>query len=86
MVITGEGNFDEQTLDGKGAGIVLQIASSYHKKVILCCGKVEDNVRDKLGDNVKVIEFTSFFCSKDESIKNFEKGIELASGKIKSLL
>ncbi len=86
IVITGEGSFDEQTLDGKGAGIVLRVASIQKRRVILCCGRVEDRVKDKLGENVEVIEFTSFFSSKEESIKNFEKGIELASNKIKTLL
>ena len=85
IVITGEGNFDEQTLDGKGAGIVLRMASRQNKRVILCCGNVENKVKDKLGE-IDIIELTSFFDSREESIKNFEKGIELASGKIKSLL
>lgn len=85
VVITGEGNFDEQTLDGKGAGIVLRIASERNKRVILCCGKVGDKVKDKLGE-VDVIELTSFFDSREESVKNLEKGIELACDKIKSLL
>lgn len=86
IILTGEGNFDEQTLNGKGAGIVLRTASEHKKRVILCCGIVEDSVKERLEENVDVIELTSLFSSKEESIKNFEKGIELASGRIKTLL
>ncbi len=86
VVVTGEGIFDDQSLHGKGAGIVLQTARRQNKRVILCCGKVENKVKNKIGENVDVIEFISFFDSKEESIKNFEKGIELASRKIISLL
>lgn len=86
IIISGEGHFDEQTLDGKGAGIILEIASQKQKKVILCCGKIEDNVKNKLKENVKMVELISFFKSTDESIRNFEKGIELASEKIITML
>ncbi len=86
LVITGEGSFDEQTLDGKGAGIVLRLAQENNKRVILCCGMVQDEIKEKLGEGTDVIEFISFFQSKEESIKNFEQGIKLASGKIKSII
>jgi glycerate kinase len=82
MILTGEGSFDEQSLEGKGAGIVLNLATRFKKRVILCCGIVEEKVKEKLGDNVEVIELTSFFDSRIDSIKNFEKGIESACTKI----
>lgn len=86
IIVTGEGHFDEQSLNGKGAGIVLKLGSEFNKEIILCCGKIERKVREKLEDNVNVIELISFFESEADSICNFEKGIELASRKIISLL
>jgi glycerate kinase len=86
IIITGEGYFDMQSLCGKGAGVVINIAAEFNKEVILCCGKIEEKVKDKLGHNVDVIELVSFFDSKKDSMSNFEKGIGLASRKIISLL
>lgn len=86
IIITGEGNFDKQSMYGKGAGIVLKLGTDLNKKVILCCGRVDRNVADRLAGKVNVIELISFFGSEEESISNFEKGIELASKKIQSLL
>jgi glycerate kinase len=86
IVITGEGSFDKQTLDGKGAGIVLKLATEKNKRVFLCCGKIESDVKNQLKENVEVIEFNAFFNNAEESMNNFEEGIELASKKIVSLI
>jgi glycerate 2-kinase len=86
IVITGEGSFDNQSLNGKGAGIVVKRATDFGKKVILCCGKVENGVRSSLADNVEIIEINSFFESSAEAINSFEKGIEYTCNKINSLL
>jgi glycerate kinase len=86
IILTGEGSFDDQTLSGKGAGIVLDLATEMKKKVILCCGKVAEGMRDKLGKNVEIIEILSYFNNEAESIKNIEKGIEMACRKINSIL
>jgi len=86
IILTGEGSFDGQTLNGKGAGIVLNLAVEMNKKVILCCGNITQDVKEMIGDHVDVIELSSFFGSKEESISNFEKGIELASRKTALLL
>ena len=86
IVLTGEGRFDEQTLEGKGAGIVLELATKLNKKVILCCGKVDNKVKVKLGNNIEIFEFISFFNSPEESINNFEKGVEQVCGNITSIL
>ncbi len=86
VILTGEGSFDDQTLNGKGAGIVLNLAMEMNKRVILCCGNVDKAVKERIWDHVDVIELSSFFGSKEESINNFEKGIEMASRKAASLL
>jgi glycerate kinase len=86
IVLTGEGNFDEQSFNGKGAGIILNLATDLKKHVILCCGRVDDEVKQKLKNDVEVIELVSFFESQEESISNIEKGIEFACKKIASLV
>lgn len=86
IIISGEGYFDEQTLDGKGAGIILDLATQKEKKVILCCGKIEDKVKNQLKRDVKMVELISFFNSTEESVQNLEKGIELASKKIADMI
>lgn len=86
IVITGEGIFDEQSLYGKGAGVVLKLAAELGKAVILCCGRAEQGVKNSLEDNVILIELASLFEREEDSMKQFEKGIELASKRILSLL
>jgi glycerate kinase len=75
IVITGEGAFDQQSFMGKGAGIVLSKALENGKKVILVCGKIDEMVRSKLSESIKVFEISSLFKSKKESILNFEIGL-----------
>ncbi len=82
-VITGEGVFDNQSFMNKGAGIIVDYFNKTGALLFLVCGRIDDNVRYKLGANVIPIQLSDFFKSKEESIKNFEKGIELASQKIK---
>ncbi len=86
IIITGEGSFDNQSLSGKGAGIIVIRATKLGKRVILCCGSVENEIINNLSDNVEIIEINSFFNSRVEAIKNFEKGIEYTCNKINSLL
>ena len=51
IVITGEGSFDEQTLSGKGPGLVIDVARQYNKPVYVVCGQSQltDHYRDQLG-------------------------------------
>lgn len=86
LIISGEGHLDEQTLDGKGAGIIIDIAGQKVKKIILCCGIIDPNIRNQLNKNIGLIELKSFFNSTEESIRNFEKGIELACSMINNMI
>jgi glycerate kinase len=86
IIITGEGTFDEQSMHGKGAGVVLKLAEEFNKTVILCCGKAEQGAKESLGNNVILIELVSLFNSESDSLNNFDKGIELVSKRIMSLL
>ena len=85
-IITGEGSFDSQTLQGKGAGIISNYALDQNKKVILFCGKIDEEVKNQLSENVIAVELSSFFDNIEESINNFEEGTQKACEKITSLI
>ena len=82
VIITGEGAFDSQSLMKKGTGIIIDRFKNTSKKIFLCCGHFDDDVRSKLPDNVIPIELGKYFPSKEESILKFEEGIKHASGDI----
>jgi glycerate kinase len=86
FVITGEGAFDNQSLMGKGAGIILREFVKYSSKIFLLCGIIREEVKQKLPDNILLIEISSFFQNNDESILNIKSGIRLACIKIKNNL
>ena len=81
-VITGEGAFDKQSLMDKGAKVVIDICEEHHIPVFLVSGIIDENSLTGLGKRVIPIELQSFFKSKEESIENFEKGLEIAAEKI----
>jgi glycerate kinase len=85
-VILTEGSFDRQSLMGKATGCLLEHFSKSGAKIIICCGKVEKSVKKLLPDGTAVIELSKFFKSEKESIKNFHKGIKLASNEILQII
>ena len=85
-VVTGEGAFDNQSLMEKGTGIVIEEFKDSAKRIFLVCGTINEKVKRILNEKVYCIELQKYFSSKEESIKNFEKGIELACREIKNLL
>ena len=85
-VITGEGSFDYQSLMEKGTGIILEEFKDSAKIIFLVCGKIDEKVKKSLNEKVYCIELQKYFSSKTESIKNFEKGIKLASKEIRKVL
>ena len=78
FVLTGEGAFDKQSLMDKGAKVVIEQCISRNIPVILLCGKIDKNSIKGYGDKVFPIELQSFFESQQDSINNFQKGLELA--------
>ena len=86
FVITGEGAFDNQSLMGKGAGILLKEFENECDKIFLLCGIIRNEVKQILPDNILPIEISSFFQNNNESISNIESGIRLACIKIKNNL
>ncbi len=85
-VCTGEGSFDAQSLMGKGAGIIIDEFKDSAKKIFLVCGKIEKEAKKKLSENVYCIELIKYFSSREESMKNFEKGAELACNEINNII
>jgi glycerate 2-kinase len=82
MVVTGEGAFDNQSLMGKGAGIVVSMFQDQNIPIVLCCGRIDESVTDELSMNVFPIELGRFYNSTEESIRNFEESIKLACNEI----
>jgi glycerate kinase len=85
-VLTGEGSFDLQSLMEKGSGVIINEFQGRAKKIFLVCGKIENEAKAKLNEKVYCIELVKYFNSKEESIKNFEKGIELACEEIMGVI
>jgi glycerate kinase len=82
IVITGEGAFDEQSLMGKGAGIIISMFEEMNIPIVLCCGRIGTKISEKLSMNVFPIELGKHYDSVDESIHNFEESIKYACDEI----
>ncbi|MGB8321266.1 MAG: glycerate kinase [Ignavibacteriaceae bacterium] len=85
-IVTGEGFFDHQSLMEKGTGIIIEEFKESAKRIFLVCGKIDKKVKESLNEKVYSIELQKYFSSKEESIKNFAKGIELACKEIRNVL
>ena len=75
-VITGEGSFDFQSFEGKGAGIILKLFSQKKIPIFLINGSTNLPSSVNLPDNVQIINLVDFFDSKEFSIKNYRAGLE----------
>ncbi|RPI72915.1 MAG: glycerate kinase [Ignavibacteriales bacterium] len=82
MVITGEGSFDEQSFMGKGAGVIINLFEEKNIPVVLCCGKIDPFVSEKLSMNVFPMELKTYI---NDPINNFEKAIEIACNEISGM-
>ena len=78
-VITGEGSFDIQSFEGKGAGIILNLFTERNIPIFLINGSTNLPPNIKLSKNVIVINLTDLFESKEESITNFRAGLAKAA-------
>jgi glycerate 2-kinase len=79
LVLTGEGNFDRQSMFNKATGIVLNEAILQKKNIVLIAGSADKNILKKLNYDVKVIELGKLFSSREESINKFKEGLEKAA-------
>lgn len=81
LVITGEGKIDNQNEFEKAVGIVIDSAIKHDKEIVLICGIAEDI---KSEGKITIIEMNKFFNSIEESILNWEIGIEKSIDKMLS--
>ena len=88
-VITGEGVFDLQSLENKGAHVIIEKISEWNTSennielpLFLVCGKVDPSLVSGLPKNVIVLELNKYFNSQEESIRNYETGLKKAAKEI----
>ena len=82
IVITGEGSFDEQSMMGKGAGIIMRLFDDKNIPVALCCGKIDRKVSEQLGMNVFPMELKTYV---NDPIKDFERAIKIVCDEISGM-
>ncbi len=78
-VITGEGSFDSQSFEGKGAGVILNLFKDKSIPIFLINGSTNLPENIELSKNIRVINTIDFFSNREESIKNFKSGIAKAT-------
>lgn len=67
-IVTGEGKFDTQSLNGKLISGVLKLANKYNKPIIIICGINE--VTDLPKEVVSIITLSDYANSREDSINN----------------
>ncbi len=78
-VITGEGRFDFQSFEGKGAGVILKMFGERNIPIFMINGSTNLQSNIKLAENIIVINLIDLFESRAESIKNYGAGITKAT-------
>jgi glycerate kinase len=71
VVISGEGSFDEQSLNGKGVHRIIQLAKKHGKKTIIICGRchLSADFRSELGD-CTIYDLSTIFRHQEISKEN----------------
>ena len=85
-VVTGEGSFDVQSLMDKGASVIINEFKNSGAEIFLCAGIIKDDFEKEKFKDVYFLELKKYFSNEDESIKNIEKGILLASDEIARII
>jgi glycerate kinase len=78
VVITGEGSFDEQSFEGKGSGVILDLFKDKKAKFFLINGSTNLPNNYKLQENIQIINLIDFYECKSDSMKNIESGLKKA--------
>lgn len=79
LVVTGEGQFDETSLDGKAVGKILSYAREFGTKVALCAGKRMVAYPTSIWSGISLTDLAS---GKNEAIANPEKYLFLAGAEL----
>lgn len=82
LIVTGEGAFDSQSMMQKGVSLILKEFMDTDIPQFICAGKIKDVPNELKKKNLHFIEISAFFNSPEESMRNIEKGVLLASKEI----
>lgn len=85
-LITGEGKFDIQSFEGKATGELIKKFSDKVKMIFLVCGKVDNDVKEYLTDNVYCFQLLDLYSAEAESKQKTEEGLKIISQQIKALI
>jgi glycerate kinase len=85
-VITGEGNLDFQSFEGKGVGVILKLFKNKNIPIFIICGSTSQLENIQFPINVSIIRLMGFFKNRNESIENFELGLLKAARIVKNQL
>ncbi|MCL6494756.1 MAG: glycerate kinase, partial [Ignavibacterium sp.] len=81
-LITGEGKFDIQSFEGKATGNLIKNFSDKVKKIFLVCGKIEENVKSLLPENVICFQLLDFYINESEAREKADEGLRVIAQKI----
>jgi len=81
-LITGEGKFDVQSFEGKATGNLIKNFSDKVKKIFLVCGKIEENVKSLLQENVICLQLLDYYRNENEAIEKANEGLKVIAQKI----
>lgn len=86
FLITGEGRFDIQSFEGKATGELIKKFANKVKKIFLVCGKIENDVKNLLPENVQCFQLINLFKDEKESLLKSEFGLKIITKQIRSYL
>lgn len=76
FLITGEGKFDIQSFEGKATGELIKKFSDKVKRIFLVCGKIENDVKKILPQNVDCFELIELYQDENESKLKAVEGLK----------
>ncbi|HZW38023.1 MAG TPA: glycerate kinase [Ignavibacteriaceae bacterium] len=74
-VVTGEGKFDNQSVNNKVTGIIMKNFKNA-EKIFLCCGQIDKASKNLLPKNVDAIDFLKFHENVENSMKNIDLSLK----------
>jgi glycerate kinase len=86
FLITGEGRFDIQSFEGKATGELIKKFANKVKKIFLVCGKIENDVKNLLPENVQCFQLIDLFKDEEESKLKTVEGLKSIASIIKEII
>ncbi|MCZ7611466.1 MAG: glycerate kinase [Ignavibacterium sp.] len=79
FLISGEGKFDQQSLEGKATGVLVKICQENAIPLFLINGSTELTEINKLPENLHFINLIDLYSSIADAMLNFEEGLKRAA-------